>query len=207
MGRVAFTGLTIPSTEVDIFNNRDNNRFGGRGGNRFQDRGPRMNDRIRVPQIRVIGSTGEQLGVMTPEEARRIAMDEGLDLVEISPTAKPPVCKIMDYGKHKYEKQKKEQENRKKQVKVVVKEIKLRPNTDSHDIEFKMNHVRRFIEDKDKAKITIQFRGREMAHMDRARANLKRIIDGLADIATPETEPRVEGRTLSVILGPKTASK
>lgn len=162
-----------------------------------------MNDRIRVPQIRVIASDGEQLGVMTPDDARKMAQDEGLDLVEISPTAKPPVCKIMDYGKYKYDKQKKEHENKKRQTKVVVKEIKLRPNTDVHDIEFKMKHVRRFIEDKDKVKITVQFRGREMAHMDRARDNLKKIVEGLTDIAEAEQEPKVEGRTLSVMLQPK----
>lgn len=162
-----------------------------------------MNDRIRVPEIRVIGSDGTQLGVMRPEDALKIAMDEGLDLVEISPTAKPPVCKIMDYGKHKYEQQKKEHESKKKQVKVIVKEIKMRPNTDQHDIEFKMNHVRRFIEQKDKAKITIQFRGREMMHMDRAKLTLTKIITALADIAEVEMTPRVEGRTLSVILAPK----
>ncbi len=162
-----------------------------------------MNERIRVPEIRVIGSDGAQLGVMSPQEAMRLAMDEGLDLVEISPTAKPPVCKIMDYGKYKYEQQKKDQENKKKQVKVSVKEIKMRPNTDQHDIEFKMNHVRRFIADKDKAKLTIQFRGREIVHMDRAKEMLNKIVTDLADVAVAEAPPKLEGRTLSVILGPK----
>jgi len=170
---------------------------------RPKDRGPRMNHMIRSPQIRVIDSDGEQLGLMTPDGARKLADEQGLDLVEISPNSKPPVCKIMDYGKYKYEKQKKEQESKKKQTKVVVKEIKMRPNTDVHDIDFKVKHVRRFIEHKDKAKITIQFRGREMAHMDRARENLTKIIEGLADIAEPEASPKVEGRTLSVILAPK----
>lgn len=175
-----------------------------RGGRRPRpDRGPRMNERIRVPEIRVIAADGEQLGVMTPEEARKIAADQGLDLVEIAATAKPPVCKIMDYGKHKYEKQKKEHEAKKKQTKIVVKEIKMRPNTDKHDIEFKLNHVRRFIEKKDKAKITIQFRGREMMHMDRAKENMQHMIERLADVAVPEMQPKVEGRTLSVILAPK----
>ncbi|EKD50174.1 MAG: translation initiation factor IF-3 [uncultured bacterium] len=162
-----------------------------------------MNDRIRVPEIRVIGSQGDQLGVMTPFDAYKLAQEEGLDLVEISPTAKPPVCKIMDYGKFKYEKQKKEQESKKKQIKVVVKEIKLRPATDKHDIEVKMNHVRRFIAEKDKAKITMQFRGREMMHMDRARETFAGIVQSLKDVAEPETSPKVEGRTLSVIMMPK----
>lgn len=140
---------------------------------------------------------------MSPDEARKIAEEEGLDLVEISPTAKPPVCKIMDYGKYKYEKQKKEQESRKKQTKVVVKEIKLRPSTDVHDVNFKMKHVRRFLEHKDKAKIIIQFRGREMAHMNRGQEMLNRIISELSDVGQPEVAPRVEGRTLSVVLAPK----
>ena len=165
--------------------------------------GPRINDRIRVPEIRVIASDGEQLGIMSPMEAMRIADGEGLDLVEISPTAKPPVCKIMDYGKYKYEQQKKEHESKRKQVKVTVKEIKMRPNTDAHDIEFKMNHVRRFIEHKDKAKISIQFRGREMMHMDRAKEMLNKIVLDLADVAVAEMAPKLEGRTLSVILAPK----
>ncbi len=155
-----------------------------------------------MPEIRVIGSDGSQLGVMTPMDAIRRAQDEGLDLVEISPTAKPPVCKIMDYGKYKYEKQKKEQQSKKHQVKIAVKEIKLRPNTDDHDIEFKMNHVRRFLADKDKAKISIQFRGREITHMDRAKAMLIKIIADLADVSEAESPPKLEGRTLSVILGP-----
>lgn len=143
------------------------------------------------------------MGVMTPSDAMKIAEEEGLDLVEISPTAKPPVCKIMDYGKYKYEQKKKEQQNKKKQVKISVKEIKLRPNTDVHDISYKMDHVRRFLQDKDKAKITIQFRGREIAYMDRARQTLEKIVLDLADVGVPELAPKVEGKTLSVILVPK----
>lgn len=140
---------------------------------------------------------------MSPAEAFRIAEEEGFDLVEISPNVKPPVCKIMDYGKYKYLQQKKTQESKKKQTKILVKEIKMRPNTDSHDIEFKMNHVRRFLQHKDKAKITIQFRGREMAHMDRARDILNKIVADLADVAVAEMSPKIEGRTLSIILAPK----
>jgi translation initiation factor IF-3 len=158
---------------------------------------------IRAPKIRLIGSAGEQLGLYTPESALKMAEDEGLDLVEISPKSDPPVCKIMDYGKYKYEQQKKLQESKKKQTVTVVKEIKLRPTTDQHDLEFKMKHVRRFIEDKDKAKITIQFRGREMAYVERAKATLNKIVADLIDIAVAESSPKVEGRTLSVILAPK----
>ena len=173
-----------------------------RGGRDFH-KGPRINDRIRVPKIRVIGAEGDQLGIMTPMEAMKIADEYGLDLVEISPTADPPVCKIMDYGKYKYELQKKQQESKKKQVVIQLKEIKLRPNTDSHDLDFKMNHVRRFLEEKDKAKISIQFRGREMQHVDRAKETMKKIIEGLKDIGEPEKAPTMEGRTLSVIIAPK----
>lgn len=164
--------------------------------------GPRMNHHIRVPEIRVIGSDGAQLGIMTPRDAMGLAQEEGLDLVEISPQAKPPVCKIMDYGKHKYEQQKKEQENKKKQVKISVKEIKLRPNTDTHDLEFKMKHVRRFIDDGDKVKVTIQFRGREMMFKDRGREILLGLVEDLKDVAEPETNPKMEGRTMSVVMGP-----
>jgi translation initiation factor IF-3 len=173
-----------------------------RGGRDFH-KGPRINERIRVPKIRVIGAEGEQVGIMTPQEAMKMADEYGLDLVEISPTADPPVCKIMDYGKFKYEQQKKQQESKKKQTTIALKEIKLRPNTDTHDLEFKVNHVRRFLEQKDKAKISIQFRGREMQHIDRAKETMKKIIATLQDIGEPEKAPAMEGRTLSVIIAPK----
>jgi translation initiation factor IF-3 len=158
---------------------------------------------IRVPKIRVIGPDGEQIGVLTPDEAMKIAEDQGFDLVEISPKAEPPVCKIMDFGKYKYETQKKQQESKKKQTVTVLKEIKLRPATEQHDLEFKMKHARRFIGEKDKVKITIQFRGREMAYVDRAKLMLSKIVKDFEDVAVAETSPKIEGRTLSVILGPK----
>lgn len=156
-----------------------------------------------MPQIRVIGADGDQLGVMTPQDAMKIAEEYGLDLVEISPTADPPVCKIMDYGKYKYELQKKQQESRKKQTTIALKEIKLRPNTDDHDVDFKMKHVRRFLEEKDKAKISIQFRGREMQHIDRAKKMLLQLIENVKDLGEAEKSPTMEGRTLSVIIAPK----
>lgn len=162
-----------------------------------------MNFRIRVPKVRVISANGEQLGILATQEALKMAEEQGYDLVEVSPNSEPPVCKIMDFGKYKYEEQKKKQENKKKQTVVVVKEIKLRPNTDVHDIEFKMKHIRRFLEGKDKAKITMQFRGREMMHVDRGKDVLKKIIQDVADLGAPEREPRMEGRMLSVILQPK----
>ena len=162
-----------------------------------------MNERIRVPKIRVVGDDGEQLGIMNPRDALQIAQEKGLDLVEVAPNAEPPVCKILDYGKFKYEEQKKKAESKKKQTIVSLKEIKLRPNTDVHDLEFKLKHVRRFLEAKDKAKITMQFRGREMAHVDRGKEIMKKIIDNIQDVGVPEKAPKMEGRTLSVIIQPK----
>ena len=156
-----------------------------------------------MPKVRAISPDGEQLGVLSTIEALRIADEYGLDLVEISPNAEPPVCKIMDYGKYKYELQKKSQESKKKQVTVALKEIKLRPNTDVHDLEFKTKHVRRFLENKDKAKISIQFRGREMMHADRARETMKKILESIKDVGEPEKAPTMEGRTMSVIVAPK----
>ncbi len=165
--------------------------------------GPRMNFNIRVPQIRLIASDGKQLGIFATDGAIKMAQEEGLDLVEIDPNSKPPVCKVMDYGKYKYTLQKKQHENKKRQVIVHVKEIKVRPNIDEHDMEFKLRHVRRFLGDKDKAKITVQFRGREMQHIDRARDILNRFLKGTEDVAAVEMPAKVEGRTLSMILMPK----
>jgi translation initiation factor IF-3 len=169
--------------------------------------GPRINNMITAPTVRLISATGEQLGIFAAFAAVKMAEEEGLDLVEISPTADPPVCKIMDYGKYKYEKQKKEQESKKKQIVTVVKEIKLRPTTDTHDLEFKLNHVKRFIAERDKVKITMQFRGREMMFIDRGKETLKKIVQDLASIAEPESPPKTEGKSLSVMLGPKTPGK
>lgn len=178
---------------------------GGGGRGSFRDRkptGPRMNDRIRVLKVRVIDANGEQLGVLLTRAALDRAIEMGLDLVEISPTADPPVCKIMDYGKYKYEQQKKEQASKKRQTVVSVKEIKLRPNTDKHDLEFKLNHVRKFLEHKDKAKITIQLRGREMMFKERAHEIMNEIVAKLKGVGEPEQPPKMEGRTLSVIITP-----
>lgn len=161
-----------------------------------------MNHRIRVPQIRLIGSDGSQLGVFQTEKAVERARDEGLDLVEISPNASPPVCKIMDYGKYKYEKQKKQHESKKQQVKVQLKEVKMRPNIDDHDLMTKLKHVRRFLEAKDKAKVTVQFRGRENLYADRGLTVIQRIIKEVEDLGYPEYEPKREGRTLATVIIP-----
>ncbi|MXW87752.1 MAG: translation initiation factor IF-3, partial [Boseongicola sp. SB0667_bin_21] len=131
-----------------------------------RDTGPRVNDRIRALEVRLIGADGENRGVVSPEQALELAEDSGLDLVEISPNASPPVCKIMDYGKFKYEQQKRESDARKKQKTIDIKEVKFRPNTDIHDYDVKMRNVTRFLESGDKVKVTLRFRGREMAHLN-----------------------------------------
>lgn len=162
----------------------------------------RINRFIRVPEIRLIDAAGEQLGVYVTTKAMELAQDQGLDLVEISPNAKPPVCKIMDYGKYKYLQTKKQKEAKKHQVVIVVKEIKFRPNTDQHDFEFKLKNIERFLEAGNKVKVTIRFRGREMAYKDRARDTLKKIAESVVELAQPEMEPKMEGRQLTMMLAP-----
>jgi translation initiation factor IF-3 len=143
------------------------------------------------------------LGVIPVSEALALAEQQQLDLVEVSPTAVPPVCRIMDYGKFKYQQSKKLQEAKKKQVHVQLKEVKLRPKTDDHDLQFKIKHVRRFLEEGNKAKVTLVFRGREITHMDIGRALIDRFAAELLDIAIIENQPRVEGRNLYMIVAPK----
>ncbi len=152
--------------------------------------------------MRVVGSQGEQLGVLSIEQALEKAGAEGLDLVEVNPMAKPPVCKIMDYGRFKYEEKKKTNEAKKKQVVVKVKEIKLRPKTEEHDYDFKIRNVRTFIEEGNKAKITIMFRGREITHRELGTAVLDDVVQDLKDVAIVESTPRMEGRQMFMILSP-----
>jgi translation initiation factor IF-3 len=163
----------------------------------------RTNDRIRAREIRVIDDEGGQIGVMPPYEALKMAREKNLDLVEISPTANPPVCRIMDYGKFLYQQEKKEREAKKHQKVIVVKEVKFRINVDDHDYETKKNHVLRFLDDGDKVKATIFFRGREMTRTGLGRQILERLIKDLGDKAIVEFRPRQEGNTLHAILAPK----
>jgi len=163
----------------------------------------RINYQIKVKEVRVISSDGEQLGILDTREAIRKAEDLGFDLVEVAPTAKPPVCRIMDFGKYKYELAKKAHESKKHQSVIVVKEIKLRPRTDEHDIQFKMNNIKRFLEDGNKVKVTIMFRGREVAHTTYGKAVLDRIVNDLQNEAIIEQQPRMEGRNMSMLLGAK----
>ncbi len=151
-------------------------------------------------EIRVIDDTGAQLGIMPPPQALAIAKQKGLDLVEISPTAVPPVCRIMDFGKYQYQEQKRAREARKHQKVIEVKEIKFRPKVDEHDYQFKKKHIERFLDDGDKVKATIFFRGREMAHPEIGRRILERLIQELSDVALAETMPRLEGNQMHTIL-------
>ncbi|MCX8132917.1 MAG: translation initiation factor IF-3 [Roseococcus sp.] len=165
--------------------------------------GPRVNEEIRVPQVRLIDENGEMVGVMSIRDALYRAYQAGLDLLEISPNAVPPVCKITDYGKFKYEQQKKASEARKKQKIVEIKEIKVRPNIDDHDYEVKMKQARSFISEGDKVKVTLRFRGREMAHQELGVKLLERIRTELADMVKVESMPRLENRQMVMVLAPK----
>lgn len=164
----------------------------------------RVNGRIRVAEVRVIDSDGEQVGVLPTAQALARAEDQGLDLVEISPTAKPPVCRIMDYGKYRYEQSKKQAEARKKQTTVEVKEIKLRPKTEKHDLDFKVRNIRKFLGQNNKVKITLRFRGREIVYSDTlGRAVLDKIAVDLEDVAVIQQNPTMEGRQMVMLVAPK----
>ena len=155
--------------------------------------GVRRNELIRAREVRVIGADGEQLGILQRNEAIALAKEGGMDLVEVASTSEPPVCRIMDYGKFKYEQQKKKAEAKKRQTVVQIKEIKVRPKTDDHDFETKVRHI----------KLTVFFRGREIVHKDRGLNILERVVQDLADVAKVDQEPRAEGRTLQMLLVPK----
>lgn len=174
---------------------------------RFDRRPPerdptRLNERIRAPEVRLIGADGEQVGVVSTEEALQRAQTEDLDLVEVAPEAKPPVARLLDYSKYKYEQEQKAKAARKHQQQVNVREIKLRPKIADHDYETKKGHVERFLRNRDKVKVTIMFRGREQAHPERGRALLQRLFGDVEELATIESEPLQEGRNMSMLLAP-----
>jgi translation initiation factor IF-3 len=162
----------------------------------------RRNERIRIPKVRVVDDDGEQLGVMATRDALDRAREKGLDLVEVAPNADPPVCKIMDYGKFKYQQQKKLQEAKKKQTVIKIKEVKFRPKTDEHDYQTKLKKIVKFLEDGDRCKVTIFFRGREIVHKDRGLAMLERVVEDTQDLAKVESRPMSEGRTMTMMLAP-----
>lgn len=159
-----------------------------------------INEQIRDKEVRLIGEDGEQLGIVSVKEAMRLAEEAGLDLVKIAPTAKPPVCKIVDYGKFKYEQLRKEKEAKKKQKVVEIKEIRLSPNIDTNDLNTKMNAARKFITKGDRVKVTLRFRGREMAHMNSSKHILDDFAESLSDVAVVEKAPKVEGRSMTMFL-------
>src|SRR4051812_9827290 len=179
-----------------------NGRPPGRFDRRRPEAGLRINHRIRVPEIRVILEE-EQLGIMPTHEALRLAEEKGLDLVEISPRAFPPVCRIMDYGKYKYEEAKKKQQAKKRASTVETKEIKFRPKTEEHDMAFKVKHVRRFLEGGNKVRLAVVFRGREITHPQTGMNVLNRVVDMCNDIATVEATPNMEGRRMIMVISPK----
>ena len=162
-----------------------------------------MNDQIDSPKVRVVGAEGEMMGVMSIRDAQNAAADSGLDLVEVSPNAEPPVCKLLDYGKFKYEAQKKRNEARKKQKTIEVKEIKMRPGIDEHDYQVKMRAMNKFIGNGDKVKVTIRFRGREMAHQDLGMKVLNRVREEMDEQVKIELLPKMEGRQMIMILAPR----
>ena len=165
--------------------------------------GPRANLEIRVPRVQLIDAEGTNLGVVSINDALLAAEDAGLDLVEISPNSEPPVCKITDLGKLKYQSQKKAAEARKRQKVIEIKEIKMRPNIDDHDYETKMKAVRRFFDEGDKVKLTLRFRGREMAHLELGMQLLNRVKEEVGEIAKVEAEPKLEGRQMMMVLAPR----
>jgi translation initiation factor IF-3 len=163
----------------------------------------RVNHRIRVPEVRLIGADGQPVGVVATHEALRMAQDAGLDLVEVNAKSDPPVCKILDFGKMKYEDKKKAAEARRKQTVIEIKELKLRPKTDDHDLHVKINHARRFLEFGNKVKFTVRFRGREITHPERASMQLEQILRAVEDLSQVELNPRLDGRTMILQVAPK----
>ena len=155
-----------------------------------------------MPQVRVVDADGEQLGIMETSAAITVAEDKGLDLVEVSATAKPPVCRIMDYGKYKYQMSKKARDAKKKQTVIQVKEMKFRVKTDEHDFQFKVRNIKRFLEDGNKVKVILMFRGREITHTDLGRQKLNRVGEELKDLAAIDSHPRLEGRNMTMLLAP-----
>ncbi len=171
-------------------------------GRAIKEQRVRVNDQIRISPIRLIGADGEQVGIVALDEARQRAEEAELDLVEVAPEARPPVCKLMDYGKYRYEEQRKAREARKKQHTVSIKEVKYRPGIEDHDYEFKTRHVRRFLDDGDKVKVTMMFRGRQMSHPELGLEVLERVAAAVEDIGKVESQPTREGRTMSMVIVP-----
>ncbi|HHY92731.1 MAG TPA: translation initiation factor IF-3 [Firmicutes bacterium] len=166
-----------------------------------------VNEQIRVREVRLVDEAGQQLGIMLTREALRLAQEKGLDLVKVAPDAKPPVCRIMDFGRYKYEQSKREKEARKKQKVITIKEIRIRPNIDDHDYEVKLRNMQRFLTDGDKVKVTVRFRGRQMTHTEAGHELLAKMAEQLKDLGIVEREPRLEGNQMIMILAPRSEDK
>ena len=169
---------------------------------RTKDRGPRSNNRINSPEVQVIASNGENLGILNTNEAIAMAKEEGLDLIEIAPNAKPPVCKIIDMGKYKYDAQKKANKAKKKQKKIEIKEIKLRPVTETHDYQFKIKHAQKFISKGDKVRFTIRFKGRELQHSHLGNELMNKIKEDMQDIGKVELDAKFDGKQMIMVIQP-----
>ena len=169
---------------------------------RTKDKGPKSNNRINSPEVQVIASNGENLGILNTNEAIAMAKEEGLDLIEIAPNAKPPVCKIIDMGKYKYDAQKKANKAKKKQKKIEIKEIKLRPVTEIHDYQFKIKHAQKFISKGDKVKFTIRFKGRELQHSHLGNELMNKIKEDMQDIGKVELDPKFDGKQMIMVIQP-----
>ncbi|MCD6120868.1 MAG: translation initiation factor IF-3 [Spirochaetales bacterium] len=169
----------------------------------MDNKGLRVNQMIRVREVRLIDDKGGQRGILPTSEALKIAKEAGLDLVEVSPNANPPVCKLLDYGKYKFDQEKRTKESKKKQKLVKLKEIRMQPKIDDHDLIFKTNHIKKFLGEGNKVKVTVRFRGRELAHTDRGEMVLNRVLELLGDDFTVEKRPHMEGRFMSMFLNPK----
>ena len=167
----------------------------------------RINEEIRIREVRVTSASGEQLGIMATRDALRMAEEQHLDLVEVAPKAKPPVCRIMDFGKYRYEQQKREKEAKKKQKIVTIKEVKLRPNIEQHDFDVKLKNALRFLEEGNKVKVTIMFRGRELSHPELGREVLNRVSAQLKELVSIERDAKLEGKNMTMILAPKAQTK
>lgn len=165
----------------------------------------RVNEMVRAREVRLVSETGEQLGVFSSRDAQRIAQERGLDLVEVAPAARPPVCRIMDFGKYKYEQSKRDREARKKQKVVTIKEVKMRPNIEDHDFEVRRRQTEQFLKEGDKIKATIMFRGREVVHSELGRKVLDELLAAVKDICVVERAPKLEGKNMIMILAPKAA--
>ena len=172
-------------------------------GGRLEGKSLRINEMIRVREVRLIDERGGQRGILPTTEALRIAKEAGLDLVEVSPNSNPPVCKLLDYGKYKFEQEKRSKESKKKQKLVKLKEIRMQPKIDNHDLLFKTNHIKKFLDEGNKVKVTVRFRGRELAHTDRGEMVLNKVLETLEEGFVVERKPHMEGRFMSMFLSPK----